>query len=267
MAKKQKAVVGTFTVMTLVAMLASPPPTQANAQSCWNWDKMVDGDRYEDEDVFRCLRAGADPTAQDSDGWTPLHYAAHWGHSRTVIALLEAGANPNTQNSDGWSPLHQAALNNASPDVTAALLSAGADPILETTAARMTPVYIARETGKLAIAAMMEAAMNGRMAAGQAQDNVATETAQRNCSTWELMRTVVTMTACANNTGRSGYYEIRHFGDQRARICWTLHYNNGAEARGCRTMDPGEEGRGSCFSCNPANTGVRAITLRSYTPR
>ena len=144
-----------------VALLISLSPTQANTQTCWNWDKMVLSDRYEDEDVFRCLRVGADPNARDNDGWTPLHFAAHFTASpAVVVALLDAGADPNARNDDGWTPLHQAALNNTNPDITAALLRAGADPTAKTRAAGLTPIYIANDTGKLVIAAMLEAAMD-----------------------------------------------------------------------------------------------------------
>ena len=147
--------------LMFVALLISLSPTQANAQTCWNWDKMVLSDRYEDEDIFRCLRVGADPNARDNDGWTPLHFAAHFTASPAVIvALLGAGADPNARNDDGWTPLHRAALNNTNPDITAVLLRAGADPTAKTRVADMTPISIANSTGKLVIAAMLEASMD-----------------------------------------------------------------------------------------------------------
>ena len=100
-------------------------------------------------------------TLGTTDGWTPLHFAAHFTASPAVIvALLGAGADPNARNDDGWTPLHQAALNNTNPDITAALLRAGADPTAKTRLADMTPISIANSTGKLVIAAMMEASMD-----------------------------------------------------------------------------------------------------------
>jgi ankyrin repeat protein len=57
------------------------------------------------------VQHGADPTAQDKDGWTPLLWASLSGHVQTVHFLVEHGANPTAQNKDGWNPLHAASLN------------------------------------------------------------------------------------------------------------------------------------------------------------
>jgi ankyrin repeat protein len=38
------------------------------------------------------LHAGAPPSAPNSLGWTPLHYAAHKGHLECAAALLAHGA-------------------------------------------------------------------------------------------------------------------------------------------------------------------------------
>ena len=79
--------------------------------------------------VERCLMAGADPNAQDGDGKTPLHRAAHWNENSAVIAaLLKAGADPNARSGSGWTPLHEVAGWNESPAVITTLLEAGANP-------------------------------------------------------------------------------------------------------------------------------------------
>ena len=56
------------------------------------------------------LRAGADPSAGDSNGWTPLHTAGMAGHSALASRLLEAGASPETDayGKSGGSPLSYA---------------------------------------------------------------------------------------------------------------------------------------------------------------
>ncbi len=57
--------------------------------------------------VDRLLAAGADPSAANSDGWTPLHTAAMAGHLDLVDRLLAAGASRegNLFGCEGGSPL------------------------------------------------------------------------------------------------------------------------------------------------------------------
>jgi ankyrin repeat protein len=61
----------------------------------------------------------------DEYGRTALHYAAADGAKEEVSRLLHEGANPNAQDDNGFSPLHFAA-QAVSPAVTSLLLAAGA---------------------------------------------------------------------------------------------------------------------------------------------
>src|SRR3990167_5260424 len=52
---------------------------------------------------------GADANAEDSDGWTPMHYAEYCGHAEAVKFLIAHGADANAKNNNGMTPLHHAA--------------------------------------------------------------------------------------------------------------------------------------------------------------
>jgi Ankyrin repeats (many copies) len=52
------------------------------------------------------LMLGVNASAQDKDGLTALHFAAHSNHSEAVLFLLGVGVNINAVDSDGITPLH-----------------------------------------------------------------------------------------------------------------------------------------------------------------
>ena len=80
------------------------------------------------EILTACIQAGADLEATDSDGSTPLHYAAGSNDNPAVItALLDAGADLEARDGFDRTPLHNAAGSNDNPAVITALLDAGAD--------------------------------------------------------------------------------------------------------------------------------------------
>ena len=98
-----------------------------------------------DVDVFEAAALGdadtvhrlveEDPSrvaAWSPDGFTPLHYAAFFGHAEATRVLITAGADleaasRNTQFAPEARPLHSAAAARA-VEVCAVLLEAGADP-------------------------------------------------------------------------------------------------------------------------------------------
>ncbi len=78
--------------------------------------------------IDRLLKDGADPNAQDDDGFSPLHFAAQESLPDAARLLLAAGANPDVEDSFGNTPLARAAHTEYGIQVIKLLLAAGADP-------------------------------------------------------------------------------------------------------------------------------------------
>lgn len=97
--------------------------------------------------VRQLLAKGADPNDRESDGTTPLAWAAVRTNTEMVALLLKAGADPNRTNEIGIGPLALAIANGSLPIVDQ-LLAGGADPNL------------ARENGETPL---MTAARMGRV--------------------------------------------------------------------------------------------------------
>ena len=92
-------------VAILAAMAACLTLSAARAQpDCANWNSGGFFKTAGGEDARACLRTGADPDARDEKGFTPLHIAAHKGHTAAIAALREAGADPGARNKDGQTP-------------------------------------------------------------------------------------------------------------------------------------------------------------------
>jgi ankyrin repeat protein len=64
---------------------------------------------YSRKTVFSLLKAGANPSAKDSDGMTPLIHAAWGGDHKVVKAMLALGADVNAQDSQDMTALMLAA--------------------------------------------------------------------------------------------------------------------------------------------------------------
>ena len=75
------------------------------------------------------LSAGADPSAQDNEGYTALMIASRCGYKEGVSVLLNAGANVNIQNIFGATALHEAAKNGFLA-ISELLLASGAQSSL-----------------------------------------------------------------------------------------------------------------------------------------
>ncbi len=116
--------------------------------TCADWNTAAFFGRATAEDVARCLET-ADPNARNQHGRTPMHYAAQGTSPALVTILAEAGADLDPADGrGGWTPLHLAAWFSTTPSVVAALLAAGADPAAKDDAGR-TPWDYARENAAL----------------------------------------------------------------------------------------------------------------------
>ena len=69
---------------------------------------MIASEEGDEESVRALIAMGADVSAADRDGHTPLHRAAFMGHARVVAALAQARAVIDAVDKDGNSALHHA---------------------------------------------------------------------------------------------------------------------------------------------------------------
>jgi uncharacterized protein len=79
--------------------------------------------------VQELLRSGADPNAQDDNGWSPLHFAAQAGSTSVIAALLDAGVDVAARDCFGNTALFRAVFSSrGAGGVIQLLRAAGADP-------------------------------------------------------------------------------------------------------------------------------------------
>lgn len=171
-------------------LLLLPLQPAGGQSACEDWNTPAFFESASLDTVQQCLAAGADATAVDEDGWTPLHHAAQFadaldvfamlvaagadpdafgddvalplgiavGNDRpaeVIAALVEAGADPNAAD-DGLTAFHYAASQADSPDVVAALAAAGADPNVADDSG-WTPLHVAtRDNSRAVVRALVD---------------------------------------------------------------------------------------------------------------
>jgi ankyrin repeat protein len=101
------------------------------------------------------LAHGADVTARsrNSNGNTPLHAALAGNHKFVAALLIGAGADVNAADAGGWRPLHLAAANN-NLDAIKGLIAQGAD-VTAANGEGKTPLSLAQEKNHREAAAFL----------------------------------------------------------------------------------------------------------------
>jgi ankyrin repeat protein len=105
------------------------------------------------ETALYALSEGADATAREPDGTTPLHYAAHYADIRLINELLKAHADPNAVNNFGSKPLAEAATTG-NAEAIGLLLKAGAEVEAKNPEGQTALMVVAR-TGKVDAAQLL----------------------------------------------------------------------------------------------------------------
>ena len=101
---------------------------------------------------------------RDSDGRTPLAWAAYKHAGDVVRALLALGADPLAADGEAATPLHWAALRGAAEPATLLLHGGGAPALDRADATGGTPAALARGRGHVGLAERLDAAAATRKA-------------------------------------------------------------------------------------------------------
>lgn len=104
--------------------------------------------------VRTLVEQGSDVNAKDSQGVTPLHYAAQMGHIEIMEILISRGADVNVSTSkDGAAPIHLASANGQLEAVR--LLTKHGANVNKANNYRATPLHFAADHGYAAIVSLL----------------------------------------------------------------------------------------------------------------
>lgn len=120
-------------------------------------------------EVRALVSAGVSPSSREQiTGWTPLHFAAKYGHLTLVTFLVEIGVDVSAHEIGQWTPLH-AALWNRHADIAKYLIMQGAE-IDISDAHGITPRMLARAIFPSELDAFIEAVEERRELNGNVQN-------------------------------------------------------------------------------------------------
>ncbi|HEX9892335.1 MAG TPA: ankyrin repeat domain-containing protein [Gemmatimonadales bacterium] len=148
-------------IFLLIIGAGASAPVQAQDAQVQLWEAAISGDTTA---LRGALTAGAKvdslDTRRSANGRRALNWAALNNQVPAIRLLLAAGAKIDTANRTGFTALHHAA-EAGSLEAATELLKAGANPKL-TNLAGVTPAQVARERGFASVAALLEAAEQGK---------------------------------------------------------------------------------------------------------
>lgn len=110
------------------------------------------------------LNGKHDPSEQNSNGQTPMHFAACHGHEEAISALLHRGADINVQDKQGQTPLHFAAAYGREAIVQALLRLPRTDPTIRDNSLQ-TPLHVAVRLQQLPLYRLLREHPSGDAAA------------------------------------------------------------------------------------------------------
>ena len=141
-----------------VAEAVEPEPPTGKAPNISIQDAAAEGNI---EAVKQHLASGADVTAKDSSGWTPLHKAASSGHKEIAELLITLGADLNAKDDTlEFTPLHYATMgagDGGHKEIVELLINRGADVNAKASVGGLTPLLIAAMEGHYEVVELLTA--------------------------------------------------------------------------------------------------------------